>query len=212
MFDQRFASRSVAGNDVDHTRGKADFVAQLREGEGGERRKFRGLQNHRVAGGESGRDFPRQHEQRKIPGNDLADDAAGFITGKFAGEKLGPAGVMVEVAGNERNINIAAFADGFAVVERFEDGQAARVLLDLPGKAVEKLGALVAGKFFPCGKSLASGLDCSFDVGCGTLRNIGDFFAGGRVGGVEVPAFARTVEAAIDEVAEAAVMLIESKE
>src|SRR5579859_4940543 len=48
---------------------------------------------------------------------------------------------MIEVASDERNINVAAFANGLAVIERFEDGEAAGMFLDLAGKRVEETGA-----------------------------------------------------------------------
>jgi hypothetical protein len=32
---------------------------------------------------------------------------------------------MIEVAGHQRNIDVAAFADGFTVVESFQDSEAA---------------------------------------------------------------------------------------
>jgi len=65
---------------------------------------------------------------------------------------LSPAGVVVEVAGDERDVDVAGLADGFAVVEGFEDGEAAGVLLDLAGEGVEIAGSLVAGEGLPGGE------------------------------------------------------------
>ena len=79
----------------------------------------------------------------------MAYYAAGFVGGKFLGEELGPAGVVVEVAGYKRDVDVAAFADGFAVVESFQDGQAAGVLLDLAGQGVEVAGARVGSQGLP---------------------------------------------------------------
>ena len=51
--------------------------------------------------------------------------------------------MVIEVASDERNIDVAAFPDGFAVVESFENGEMAGMFLDLAGDGVEKFCALV---------------------------------------------------------------------
>jgi len=83
MFHERFAGRAVAGDNVHYAGRQAHFVTDLREGESGERRKLGGLQDHCVAGGQGRSDFPGQHEQRKIPGDDLADDTQGLVARKL---------------------------------------------------------------------------------------------------------------------------------
>src|SRR4029077_18029455 len=115
------------------------------KGQSGERGELRGLKHHGVAGGERGGNLPRQHEQGKIPRNDLTNDTAGLVTGKFLCEELCPTGVMVEMAGDQRNIDVAAFTNRLAVVKRFQDGEAARMLLHLTRQRVEKLGTLMCG-------------------------------------------------------------------
>ncbi len=137
MCDERFAGRAVAGDDVHDAGGRSDFLANVREGQRGERSEFRGLQDDGISGGKRRRDFPRQHEQRKIPRNDLADDAAGGVTGKFLIEELRPAGVVIKMARDERNIDVAAFANRLAVVHSLEDGEPARMLLHLPRQRIE---------------------------------------------------------------------------
>ena len=137
MLDQSFAGGTVAGHDVDHAGGQSDFLANFGEGERGERGELRGLQHDGVSGGQRGRNFPRQHEQRKIPRNDLPDHAAGGVAGKFRFEQLRPSGVVIEMARDQRNIDVAAFADRFAVVDGFEHGQAARVLLHRPRQGIQ---------------------------------------------------------------------------
>ena len=71
----------------------------------------------------------------------MADDTTGFVAREFLGQELSPAGVMIEMASDKRDVDVAGFADGLAVVERFEDGEAARVFLDLAGEGVEIAGA-----------------------------------------------------------------------
>ena len=63
-----------AGDDVDHARGQIDIAHELGQLERRERRRLRRLEHHRVAAGERRRDLPSGHQQRKVPGNDLARD------------------------------------------------------------------------------------------------------------------------------------------
>jgi len=51
-------------------------------------REFRRLQDDRITGSKRGSDFPSQHEQRKIPRDDLTDHAARDVTGEFLLEQL----------------------------------------------------------------------------------------------------------------------------
>ena len=75
----------------------------------------------------------------------MADDAQRLVLREGMRQELGPAGVVVEVADGEGDIQVACFADGFAVIERFEDGEQAGVLLQGAGDGVEVAGALVGG-------------------------------------------------------------------
>src|SRR5581483_8411842 len=152
-----------------------------------------------------------EHQQGEVPGDDLADDAHGLeaaellarksITGEVA-EELGPAGVVVEVAGDERDVDVAGLADGLAVVHGLEHGETAGPLLHLAREGVEIACALVTGERLPAGKGSASGFDGEVDV-CGvTLRDLGEDFAGRGIlrleGGRDLG------PGAIDEVAKAA--------
>ena len=47
----------------------------------------------------------------------------GTSLGELCVEHAGPAGVVVEVAGDERDVDVAGLADRLAVVEGFEDGE-----------------------------------------------------------------------------------------
>ena len=76
---------AVARDDVDDAIGESGFLKEFAEAKRGERRLLGGLQNYGAAGGERGAEFPGGHQEREIPGNDLADDADGFAHG--VGEK-----------------------------------------------------------------------------------------------------------------------------
>src|SRR5581483_9514405 len=154
-----------------------------------------------------------EHQQGEVPGDDLADDAHGLeaaellarksITGEVA-EELGPAGVVVEVAGNEGDVDVAGLADGLAVVHGLEHGETARVLLDLAREGVEIACALVTGERLPCGQRAAGGFDGAVDV-CGvTLRDLGEDFAGRGI--LRLEAGRDLGPLTVDEVAEGAVM------
>ena len=135
MLDQRLAGRAVAGDDVDHAGGQARFLANFREGQRRQRREFRGLQHDGVSGRQCRRNLPRQHQQRKIPRNDLPDDAAGHVLGKFLLQKLRPTRVMIEMPRDQRNVDVAALANRLAVVHRLEHREPPRMFLHQPRHA-----------------------------------------------------------------------------
>ena len=83
----RGAGAAVAGDDVEHAGGQADLGGDLGEGEGGERGELGGLDDDGVAGGERGRDLPGEHQQREVPGDDLADDADGRVAAELFASK-----------------------------------------------------------------------------------------------------------------------------
>src|SRR6266699_2147286 len=108
--------RGFTRQDVDHARRQADLLYYLGKFERGQRCVARGLQHDGIAHCQRGRDFPGKHEQGEIPGDDLPDDAHGFVAGEFRGHELRPACVIVEVAGDERDVEVARLADGLAII------------------------------------------------------------------------------------------------
>src|SRR5690606_7383545 len=117
-----------------------------------ERRELGRLQHHSIAGGERRGNLPAQHQEREVPGDDLAADAPWRVLRKAALEMLGPAGMMVEVPGRERDVDVTALADGLAVVEALEHGEEAGMLLDGAGEGIEIARPLIAGKRAPGGE------------------------------------------------------------
>ena len=70
----RRARRPVSpapGDDVDHARRQVGLLADLGEGQRGERRGLGRLQHDGVAARQRRRDLPRQHQQREVPRDDL---------------------------------------------------------------------------------------------------------------------------------------------
>ena len=72
---RRAGGFAVARHDIHHAIGKACFLNQFAEAQRRKRRLLRGLQHNGAACRQRRRQFPGRHQQRKIPGNDLADDA-----------------------------------------------------------------------------------------------------------------------------------------
>jgi hypothetical protein len=72
---ERRARLARAGDDVHDAGGQVGLLQDLGEDQRAERRGLGRLQHDGVAGGEGGRDLPRQHEQREVPRDDLRGDA-----------------------------------------------------------------------------------------------------------------------------------------
>ena len=90
MFHQRFASRTVAGHNVDDSGGQSRFLAKVSESERSERREFSGLQHHGVSGSQSGSNLPCRHKQRKIPGNNLPNDTTRLVLRETLAREVAP--------------------------------------------------------------------------------------------------------------------------
>ena len=201
MPDDVGARRAVAGDDVDDARGQAHLDADFGEGQSRQRGEFGGLQHHRIARGQCGRDLPGEHQQREIPRNDLPADADRPLPRKFACHQRGPAGVMIEMPRDQRHVDVAGFADRLAIVDGFEHAEKPFAFLHMPRERVEMTRPFVARQRRPRGQRLARGGNGGVDVGLRALRHARDRLA---LGGIEdVEQFAGLGEAARDEMAEA---------
>ena len=119
VLDQRAPRVAGAGDDVDDAGGQLGLLADLGEGQRGERRRLGRLQDDGVAAGQRRRDLPRQHQQREVPGDDLAGHAERLGVGPEAGpgQLVGPPGVVEEVRRDQRQVDVAGLLDGLAVVD-----------------------------------------------------------------------------------------------
>ena len=124
------------------------------------------LEHHRVAHGDRRGDLPGQHQQREIPRDDLPDHAHRLVIAQLGFHQLRPAGVIVEVARQQRHVDIARLADRLAVVHRFEHGQQAVVLLDVAGDGVQVAGAHHARGLAPGLEGRARGGDACIHLFC----------------------------------------------
>ena len=152
-------------------------------------RGFGGLENDGVAAGKRGRDFPRGHEQRKIPRNDLSRHAERLrrFAGKRVFQLVRPARVIKKMRGHERQIHVAAFLDGLAAVHRFEHGQFARLLLDDARDAIKIFAPLASRHLAPdLFVGAPRGLHRLVHVRAFAERNFGELFLRGRVDGWKI--------------------------
>ncbi len=132
-----------AGHDVHHARRQPGLLDHFGQQQRGERRGLGGLQHHRVAAGQRRRDFPGGHEQREVPGNDLPGDAdrLRLAAGERVVELVGPAGVVEEVRGGQRHVDVARLADRLAAVQRLDHRKLARPLLHRARNAINIFAA-----------------------------------------------------------------------
>jgi len=191
MGDDRLAGAAIAGDDVDHACRQAGLPAHLGKEQRGERGELGGLQNHRIAEGDRRRDLPSEHQEREIPRDDLPADAERLAVGKLRVHELRPTGMVVEVPGDERDVDVARLADGLAVFHRLDDREETAVALDQAGERVEILGPFVARQRRPCRLRPRGGLDRGIDVRGRRLCHARKNLAGGRRDGLEALAAGR---------------------
>jgi len=73
MIDDGGAGLTRATYEIHHSRWQLRLLQQLGELERRHRSRLGGFEHHRVSNRESGRNLPRQHEQREVPWDYLAD-------------------------------------------------------------------------------------------------------------------------------------------
>ena len=127
-------------------------------------------------------------------------------------QQLGPSGVVIEVAGDQRNIDVAALADRLAVIHGLEHGQAAGMLLHGPRQRVQISSSRVRCQGLPFRQGGACGAHRSVNVRCRSLGNRGKLLAGRGISGFEVSAVRRLPPRTVDKMSEAAAMSIQPGE
>ena len=170
---------------------------------------FAGLMTTVLPAASAGATFHANISSGKFHGMIWPTTPHACVVGKLGFKKLRPTGVVIEMARDEGNIDVAALADGLAVVHGFENGETAGMFLHLARESIEIAGALVAAERLPGGQRLARGGDGGVHVGDVALGDFGKDFAGGGIaGGLVLAARGRDPRAA-DELVEAAVMAVE---
>jgi hypothetical protein len=108
-LDEVRAGAAVAGDDVHDAGRKLCLADDVGEEECGERRRLGRLQDDGVPGRKGRGHLPREHQEREVPGNDLAGDSewTRLAVRERVLELVRPAGVVEEVRGGERKIDVA---------------------------------------------------------------------------------------------------------
>ena len=152
MRHERGAGRlAVAGEDVDHARREAgldDAARPSRSAVSGV--CSAGFSMHGAAGRERRAELPRRHHERKVPRNDLRDDAdrlaarvrvdapalraADRNVDRRAFDLRGPAGHVAEVVARAGHVDDAGHLLGLAVVDALELRELVGVLVDEIGE------------------------------------------------------------------------------
>jgi len=189
MIDERAASFARAGHDVNHAIGQPDLLENFGEMKSGDRSGLRRLQDTGVSASKRGRQLPRRHQQREIPGNDLSGDAEWprFSAWESVFQFVGPACVIEKMCRYQRQIDVARFLDSFAAVHGFEHGQLARLFLDqarYPKKVFSTLAArhLRPDIFVSASRRFYREINILFSCG----SDLRQFFFRGRIYGVEI--------------------------
>ncbi len=203
------ASGAIALHDVDDTGGQADFMADFGKGNGGKWRQIGGLQHDGVTGCQSWCDLPCKHEKREIPRNDLTADANGRKALELIFHHLGPACMVIEVTGDERNVDVTGFADRLAVIHAFQHGQKTLALLNMARDGIEIFGALIARKFGPFAESGAGGIHRLIDIFRIAADDFSELVTIGRIGNRNCLAVFRFDKGPVDIVAERTAMLFQ---
>jgi len=74
-------SGSISRNDIDDSSGKSSLFGQLSHVQPCQRSLLGQLHDHAVSSGQGRSKLPGLHQQWEIPGNNLATNAHGFMTG-----------------------------------------------------------------------------------------------------------------------------------
>jgi hypothetical protein len=125
---------------------------QLGQAQHAQRRFLRGLEHHRVAGGQRRGQLPRRHQQREIPRHDRADHAQWFAGDQaqlvlaggrdLAVDLVQRLGRPREAADRRGQVDVARIVDRLAHVQGFQQGQLVGVLLDQRHQLLQGLLAL----------------------------------------------------------------------
>ena len=191
---------SIARDEIEDARGQADVVEEFRKPQRGEGRVFGGLHDDGISRCQRRCHLPRHHQQREIPRDDLPDHAMRVVAGELALQQLRPPRMVVEMPRDERNVDVACFAYGFSVVERFKHCEMSGMLLNAAGDRVQPARTHVAVERLPCGQRRARRRHGSLHIGTTPLGDISQSNSGRGIADAEVLAVDRWHERPADVV------------
>src|ERR1700722_378774 len=198
-----------AGNYVEHA-GWQQVSDESHQHQQAERSVGRRFDDHAISGDNGGRQFPGSHQQRKIPGDDLADDAQRFLEMICNGVVVNlaqcsffgadAAGEVAEVIDGKRNISGASFANRFAVVQSFGEGEKLQIFFHLVGDLQQHGGANRGCGAAPKILNRMGCVECFLDIFRRRLCNFAYRRAVNRAVIGKIPAVHRCQPSATDEV------------
>src|SRR5436309_5413707 len=107
--------------------------------------------------------------------------------------------MIVEVAGNERDIQVAGLANRFPIVQRFQDGQETRVFLDVTSNSVEIASTHMSWRLAPTFKCCARRGYGDIYIGTIGSSNLCQRFTGRGIDAVKILTTGRLDPLVIDE-------------
>ena len=207
---QRLAGfHAETADDVDHP-GRQQVADQRHQVQDRGRRLLGGFEHHRVAGSQRGRQFPRAHQDREVPRNDLSHHPErlvevigdGVLVDLAQRTLLGAdrRGEIPEMVGGQRDVGGQRLPDRFAVVPDLGHRQRLGVFLDAVGDLVQDRRALGRGGLAPRRGRGVRGVERLVDVGLVGARHFAECLAGHRGRVLEVQTLGGCHPLAADEV------------
>ena len=188
MGNNHLAHSAITGDNVNHTLRQSSLTANVSKKQRRQRSILRRLQHHRVAHRQRRRDFPRQHQQREVPRNDLSTHPKRLRIGQLTLHQLRHAGVVIEMPLRQRHIDITRLTDRLAVVQYLQHGKEPRVFLQQPRQRIDMTRPAMAAQLLPLPLRFSRGLHGAIDIALRRLRQAGQNLSRCRVGAVETRA------------------------
>ena len=133
--DERRAGLAVAGDDVDDPGGSPASTQISAKASAVSGVYSAGFSTTVLPQASAGATFQASISSGKFQGMICPHTPTGRVAGELAVDQRGPAGVVVEVAGDERHVDVARLADRLAVVDRLQHGEEPLALLHRRARA-----------------------------------------------------------------------------
>src|SRR5438445_1866848 len=210
-------SLTIAGNDIYDSLRKSGFHDQLTQPQSGERRLLCGLQHDGAAGRQGGSQFPRSHQQREVPRDDLSDDSnrlAQCVSQVLRARRVGNGDrnrIALDLGGPARHVakqvrgqgHVGCFRDAerLSIVETLDVAELFSVSLQQIGELPDQTTTFRGGHLSPRSmvEGLARGVYCLLDVVTIALCHLRQYLAGRGIVGWESLAGSGVHPLAIDQ-------------
>ena len=169
-------------HDAGRQPGIFDDLGQLQSGQRGGLRRF---EHDGIPAGQSRGNLPGRHQEWEVPRRDLSGHTErGWISHrKGIAELIGPARIVEEVGGRQRDVDVPTLPNRLAAVHAFDDGQLPCPLLYQAGNPVDVLASLFCRQLAPgIVVGLAGSLDGPIDI---TFTGLGNRCDLGLIEGID---------------------------